>query len=175
MSLLAGEIPISPTIESKSPSEFSLEQVEEFEQAVREGGEVKLVGLRDRLMSAQALVLLREEGRLAAVAAMKSPLVAYRTRVSESTGVELSAETYPFELGWVYVYPFARGKKYSQAVSSEALKASAKRGVFATSRENNAAMHATLAALGFRPAGSSYRSQRAEQALQLFLRPGRAS
>jgi GNAT superfamily N-acetyltransferase len=166
---------MSSTIESKPPHQFSSEQVDEFEQAVREGGEVEPAGLRDRLMSAQALVLLREERKLAAVAALKTPLAAYRTRVSESAGVELPAETYPFELGWVYVYPFARGRKYSQAVSSEALSKNDGRGVFATSRADNAAMHATLTRLGFRPAGSPYRSQRGDQALQLFLRPAGAS
>src|SRR5690606_8592510 len=119
---------MSSTIESKPPREFSSEQVDEFEQAVREGGEVEPAGLRDRLMSARALVLLREERKLAAVAALKTPLAAYRTRVSESAGVELPAATYPFELGWVYVYPFARGRKYSQSVSSEALSRSDGRG-----------------------------------------------
>lgn len=164
-------ISMSSTIESKSPREFSSEQVDEFEQAVREGGEVVSAGLRDRLMSARALVLLHEEKKLAAVAALKTPLTAYRTRVSESAGVDLPAATYPFELGWVYVYPFARGRRYSQAVSSEALSKSDGRGVFATSRADNAAMHATLMRLSFGPAGSPYRSQRGDLALQLFLRP----
>lgn len=165
---------MSSTIESKPPCDFASEQVDEFESAVKEGGEVESAGLRDRLMSARALVLLREEKKLAAVAALKTPLAAYRTRVSQSAGVEFPAATYPFELGWVYVYPFARGRKYSQAVSSAALSKSDGRGVFATSRTDNAAMHATLTRLGFRPAGSAYRSQRGNQVLQLFLRPAGA-
>jgi hypothetical protein len=124
-------------------------------------------------MSARALVLLRDAEKLAAVAALKSPVLAYRTRVSECAGVEIAVAHYPFELGWVYVYPFARGRKYSQTVSREALRKSDGKGVFATSRADNVAMHATLRRLGFDPAGTPYRSRRANQELQLFLRPAR--
>ena len=139
-----------------------------------EGDEVDPGGLRNRLMSARALVLLRDAEKLAAVAALKSPVRAYRTRVLESAGVEIAVAHYPFELGWVYVYEFARGRKYSQAVSREALSKSEGTGVFATSRADNVAMHATLRRLGFEPAGTPYRSRRADQKLQLFLRPAEA-
>jgi hypothetical protein len=162
------------TLESKSPSEFSSDEVDEFKQAVLEGGEVDSLGLRDRLMSARTLVLLREAEKLAAVAALKSPVPAYRTRVSVSAGVEIAVAQYPFELGWVYVYPFARGRKYSHTVSRGALSKSDGRGVFATSRADNVAMHATLRRLGFEPAGTSYRSRLGDQELQLFLRPAEA-
>jgi GNAT superfamily N-acetyltransferase len=157
------------TIESRPPGEFSPKEVDEFEQAIREGGEVDPRGLRSRLMSARALVLLREAGRPAAIAALKSPALAYRTRVSISADVEIAVAHYPFELGWVYVSPFARGRKYSHAVSSEALSKSDGRGVFATSRVDNVAMHATLRRLGFARAGTPYRSQLGDQQLQLFL------
>jgi len=162
---------MTATFESRSPGEFSSKEIDEFQQAVMEGGEVDPGGLRDRIMSARALVLLRDADKLAAVAALKSPVLAYRTRVSESAGVEIALAHYPFELGWVYVYPFARGRKYSQAVSLEALRRSDGKGVFATSRADNGAMHATLQRLGFEPAGMPYRSRRANQELVLFLRP----
>lgn len=168
---------MSATFESKSPGEFSSKEIDEFQQAVMAGGEVDPGGLRDRLMSARTLVLLRDAEKLAAVAAvaaLKSPALAYRTRVSESAGVEIAPAHYPFELGWVYVYPFARGRKYSHAVSLEALRQSAGKGVFATSRADNGAMHATLQRLGFEPAGMPYRSRRANQELVLFLRTPRA-
>lgn len=162
------------TLESKPPGEFSSKEVDEFQRAIREGGQVDPGGLRDRLMSARALALLREAEKLAAIAALKSPVPAYRTRVSESACVEISVASYPFELGWVYVYPFARGRRFSHAVSREALSKSDGRGVFATSKADNVAMHATLRRLGFAPAGTPYRSRRGDQELQLFLRPGEA-
>ena len=161
------------TLESKPPSELSPEEVDEFQRAILEGGEVDPRGLRDRLMSARSLVLLREVGGLAAIAALKSPMQAYRERVAESAGAEIAVAHYPFELGWVYVYPFARGRQHSLAVSREALKPSDGKGVFATSRADNVAMHATLRRLGFEPAGTSYISRRGGQKLQLFLRPGK--
>lgn len=168
------EIPMSSTLESKSPSEFSSEEVGEFQQAVLEGGEVDPEDLGHRVVSARTLVLLREAEKLAAIAALKSPVPAYRARVSESAGVEIAVAHYPFELGWVYVYPFARGRKYSHAVSREALSKSEGRGIFATSKADNVAMHATLRRLGFAPAGTPYRSRRSERELHLFLRPAAA-
>lgn len=161
-------------LESKPPVAFSSKEVDDFQEAIREGGEVDPRGLRDRLMSARTLVLLRESEKLAAFAALKQPLAAYRTRVSESSGVKVSVADYPFELGWVYVYPFARGKKYSRAVSREAMSESCGKGVFATSRTDNVAMHATLKRLGFAPAGIPYRSRSGDQEIQLFLRPAEA-
>src|SRR5690348_5872622 len=162
---------MTSTLESGPPSEFSSRDVDEFQRAILEGGEVDPGGLRDRVLSARTLVLLREAKRLAAIAALKSPMPGYRTRVPESAGVEIAVTHYPFELGWVYVYPFARGKKYSHTVSREALSKSEGRGVFATSRAANVAMHATLRQLGFQPAGTPYRSRRGDQELQLFMRP----
>lgn len=90
-------------------------------------------------------------------------------------GAEIAVAHYPFELGWVYVYPFARGRKYSNTVSREALSKREGRGVFATSKAANVAMHATLRRLGFQPAGTAYRSPRGDQELQLFMRPGDAN
>lgn len=162
------------TLQSKPPGEFSPEEVDEFQQSILEGGEVDPRGIRDRLMSARTLVLLREAEKLVAIAALKSPLPAYRAHVSESAGVKIAVAHYPFEFGWVYVYPFARGRKYSQVVSGEALSKSNGRGVFATSKVDNIAMHATLRRLGFVPAGARYRSRRSDQELQLFLRPAQA-
>lgn len=160
------------TLESNLPRYFSFEELTEFRQAILEGGEVDADGLRDRILSARALVLLREAEKLAATAALKVPVPTYRARVSESAGVELAVAQYPFELGWVYVYPFARGRKYSHEASREALSRRDGRGVFATSRTDNVAMHATLRRLGFGSTGAPYRSRRGDRELQLFLRPG---
>lgn len=153
------------TLQSKPPGELSTDEIDEFQQAILEGGEADPHGLRDRVMSARSLALLREEKSLAAIAALKSPMSAYRQRIAEYARVELAAEHYPFELGWVFVYPFARNRQYSHAVSREALKQCDGRGVFATSRSDNVAMHATLRRLGFDPAGMPYISRRSGQEL----------
>lgn len=170
---MLAETTMASTLQSKPPGELSTEEVDEFQQAILEGGEVDPRGLRDRVMSARSLVLLREVEGLAAIAALKSPVPAYRERVAEYARVKLMVAHYPFELGWVFVYPFARNRQYSYAVSREALKQSDGKGVFATSRADNVAMHATLRRLGFEPTGMPYASRRGGQELQLFLRTGK--
>ena len=167
------ETTMASTLQSNSPGELSTEEVDEFQQAILDGGEVDPRGLRDRVMSARSLVLLREVNGVAAIAALKSPVPTYRKRVAENARVELAVAHYPFELGWIFVYPFARNRHLSYAVSREALKQSDGRGVFATSRADNVAMHATLMRLGFEPAGIPFISRRGGQELQLFLCKGK--
>ncbi|MGR7950096.1 hypothetical protein ACU6HM_12590 [Alcaligenes sp. RM2] len=163
---------MTSTLQSKPPNKLSTEEINEFQLAVLEGDEVNPHGLQDRIMLARSIVFLREVKVLAAIAALKSPVPAYRERIAGYAEIKLAEARYPFELGWVFVYPFARNRRYSHVVASEALKQSEGKGVFATARADNVAMHTTLNRLGFEVAGTPYPSRRGGQKLRLFLRKG---
>ncbi len=77
---------------------------------------------------------------------------------------------YPFELGWVFVMPSARGRRFSLDLTQAALSAAGTAGVFATSRTDNIPMNAVLTKFGFVPAGHPYPSTRGSHQLQLFVR-----
>ena len=142
----------------------------DFMSLVLAGGEVAEEGLEKRIRSAERLVLLSVCSCLSGISALKRPEQSYRKHVSSRSGVPLPQSEYPFELGWVFVMPSARGRGFSADLTRAALSAAAGRGVFATSRTDNHPMHASLAKFDFMPTGHPYASTRGTHHLQLFLR-----
>lgn len=138
---------------------------------VAAGGEVAAEGLEGRVQSAWRLIFLFEGDSLCGIAAMKQPQDSYRRSVAVGAGVPLKKADFPFELGWVFVMPSARGKKYSIDLVRAGVKVCEGKGVFTTSRTENSAMHAALKKCGFTEAGKPYGSKRGDYKLQLFTRP----
>jgi GNAT superfamily N-acetyltransferase len=154
----------------RAPNECTSIQLADFKALVLAGREIIQEGLEERIHSAVRLVFLSIGCCLRGVAALKRPLASYRRVVIAKSGIPLSQEEYPFELGWVFLMPSARGRKFSLDLTSAALAAANSRGVFATSRTDNHGMHSTLARYGFLSAGKPYPSDRGKHHLQLFLR-----
>lgn len=69
-----------------------------------------------------------------------------------------------------FVTPEARGNHYAHLLALAALSVASNRGVFATSRTDNATIHNTLVKLGFALSGAPYKSARGQYSLQLFTR-----
>jgi len=136
----------------------------------RAGGEVDGAVLEDRIRNAKHLIFLFQGSCLVGITALKNPLVSYRRSVSAKAGVKLDTSEFPYELGYVFVLPSARDARLSRPLVEAALKASNGAGVFATSRNDNVAMHRTLVRFGFAAVGHSYRSDRGNHELQLFIR-----
>ncbi len=154
----------------KNPLACSNLEIGAFIAFVRAGGEVSAQGLNERIRGAAALAFAHIDGVLAGVAALKNPLASYLRRVSSSSGVSLPVAQFPYELGWVYVLPDARGKGLSLLLAQSALSAAGEAGVFSTSRTDNQPMHKSLAKLKFVPSGNTYTSGRGKHSLQLFIR-----
>lgn len=154
----------------KSPVECTNVEIGAFIAFVRAGGEVSIQGLPERIRGAAALAFAYVDGLVVGVAALKQPQPSYRRRVSTESGAALSAQEFPFELGWVYVSPESRGKGLSFLLSQAALAESKGAGVFATSRTDNIAMHRSLAKLGFVASGNPFLSGRGKHSLQAFAR-----
>ncbi|RUL66014.1 GNAT family N-acetyltransferase [Dyella dinghuensis] len=156
--------------ESKSPSNCSDAEIADFMVLVLAGGEVTQQGLENRVRSAVRLSFLREGESLVGVAALKRPNSEYRSSVASMAGFALPSSNFPYELGWVFILPSARGKKYSLLISKALLASAGTEGVFATSRADNPLMHRTLGKLGFSSSGNAYSSRRGGYKLQLFVR-----
>jgi hypothetical protein len=141
---------VTPQVVVRSPDEFGDREIDDLVAFVLAGGEVSPRGLRDRVMKAHCLAFMRRDGCLLGVAGLKRPEPSYRARVAKSAGVPLPRESFEFELGWVFILPSARGAKLSFPLCESVVRGAADgAGVFATSRANNAGMHATLQKLGF--------------------------
>ena len=159
---------ITSTI-SKSPADCTHTELEDFISLALAGDEVDPNGIEARVRRAFRLTFLHEKLCLVGIAALKRPHVIYRNYITSSTDTPLSSITYPYELGWVYILPSARGKKYSRLVAQAAIENAAGHGIFATCRAENESMHRTLNRLGFLMAGNTFDSRRGKYNLILFL------
>jgi predicted GNAT family N-acyltransferase len=160
----------SPAISTKSPQQCSASELSDFTTLVLAGGEVIEKNLRSRVLEALALCFLRENSCLIGIAALKNPSTEYRTSVFKKARATASASEYPYELGWLFVVPSARGRKLSHSLVQAAVNHAAQAQVFATSRTANPAIHAPLMAASFAKHGNEYASNRGPHRLALFLR-----
>ena len=154
----------------KVPKECSEIEIADFVSLVLAGGEVIAHGLEDRVRRAECISFLRYKSCFVGVAGLKRPSQNHRSEVSRWSGVTLPKESYPFELGWVFILPSARGKKLSLPLCTPLLEIAGSHGTFATSKTDNRGMHITLQKLGFVSAGASYKSPHGDHCLQLFVR-----
>lgn len=165
----------STSVAVKSPQQCSSNELADFTAFVLSGGEVTRAGLSDRVRNAHALFFLRESTCLLGIAALKSPSVGYRAAVFEKASAAVSPLNFPFELGWVFVLPRARGRRLSRDLVQAAADHVVGTQVFATSRTDNPAMHASLLSAAFIKHGGEYPSGRGAHRLLLFLRSVSAS
>lgn len=161
---------IPPIVLANKPAAFERAAIEDFVALVLAGGEVVAHGLKDRILQAEHIAFLREGKCLLGVAGLKRPSENHRAEVAAGAGATLAIKEFPFELGWVFVLPSARGRSFSLPLCSPLIDAAAGKGIFATSRVTNIGMHKTLFKLGFACIGSEWRSQQNPDSLALFVR-----
>lgn len=157
-------------ITAAKPTEFTPAERAAFMQLVRKGAEVNsdtLPGLVDR---AEALAMAREDGALVGVGAVKRPYLKHRRSVFKAAKVDLLPDDFAFELGWVFVHPDARGLGLSGRLFAVLMPHVETVHAYATSRVDNAPMHATLSRFGFKCVGAPYPSKQNETPIQLFVR-----
>ncbi len=159
-----------PKICAAEPSEFQPREIDDFVAFVLAGGEVLPDGLRGRVTRAHSIAFLREGECLLGVGGLKQPSENHRNEVANGAKTELSPKDYPFELGWVFILPSARGRKLSFPLCEPLVTAANGKGVFATSRVNKEGMHITLGKLGFVRTGAEWPSTQNDGNLALFLK-----
>lgn len=160
-----------PTTVLKHPDECSQIELADFVALVRAGEEVATAILEERVRAAERLTFLFKGKCLLGIAALKNPLSSYRKSVSAKSGFILDAVAFPYELGYVFVLPSARGRRLSNVLVSSIITHIASKGIWATSRTDNHVMHRTLLRYGFAVCGQPYTSGRGKHQLQLFSRP----
>ena len=157
-------------VAAKSPSECTEPELMAFAELVRSGGEVANKGLLNRIKAAQRLIFLRQGECLAGVAALKRPRADYRTSIFDKAHASQTSGPFASELGWVFVVPNCRGKRFSHVLTGLAVATATGECIFATSRTDNYAMHTALHTIGFDRHGTDFPSRRGLHCLALFLR-----
>ena len=157
-------------VTAAQPHRFSDKERSSFRSLVEQGGEVAPNSVSTNINTARALVFGMVAGELVGIAALKRPQERYRKRIGASAGVDLSQTAYPYELGYVFLLPQARGQKNSPRLVTAALEHAVSAAVFATVRADNERMLATLARAGFEQAGQDYPGREA-RLIRLLVRP----
>ena len=105
-------------VTAHSPADCTEADLADFASLVLAGGEVSANGLPTRVANAKCLGFLRSDGLLVGVAGLKRPEMSYRNRIAASSKVAIAQDVLPFELGWVFIAPSARGAKLSLPLST---------------------------------------------------------
>jgi predicted GNAT family N-acyltransferase len=147
-------------VETKSGtySEFSDDEIAAFKQLVLGEGRVNGPTMPELMKRASRLVLLTNDNQIIGTAAIKTPNVQYRKSVFCRAKVVSLEDSYESELGWVVVASSHRGKGHSRRLVEQAL-ASHEKGIYATSQQEDEAMHRTLERYGFKKSGQPYQSK----------------
>ncbi|MFC2254755.1 GNAT family N-acetyltransferase [Labrys portucalensis] len=163
---------MGPEVIAGAPGIFSDAVRAAFIELVRQGGEVGDDVLERNVRNAKSLVFLRLAGDLVGVAALKNPIPSYPKRIGESAGFKIDAKAFPYELGYIFVVPQARGNGFSRVLAETAIGQADGSGIFATARTDNAAMRSTLLRVGFEAKGVPYVARDKERFIQIFVLRG---
>ena len=104
------------------------------------------------------------------MAAVKEPSIGYKKKVFKKAGSQEDPDKYTFEIGWMYVEPAFRGRKYSRSLLEEVLVLVGNRQAYATTRENNEPMKRTNVRCGLEQSGHPFASDHGNYNLILFIR-----
>ena len=140
----------------KKPGECTPGELREFEKLVRNGSEVAAAGLAARIRGAHLLGFALNDGALVGVGALKIPEKNHRDDVAKKSGIPLSVDRIPFEIGWLYVLESERENKFGRRLMNGLMEAAGKSGVYGTSRldEEHKPVHGALERRGFNKVGT---------------------
>lgn len=155
----------------KSPKACSPAELGTFHDLVVQGDEVEPHRLEDRIKKANTLAFGYCSGLLAAVAAVKCQEFNYRKGIFENAGIADLTDKYPYELGWIFVLPEFRERKFSVTLVEKTLLSLGTENFYSTSKTSNTRMHRTLFKFSFSATGTPWRSSRGPYDLAMYLRP----
>lgn len=159
------------TVMFRGGAELSKEEVAEVAQLVHEGGAVNgsIKRIEGRVRNAYLFVIALQAKHIVGVAALKAPQQVYRDMLRQKTGVDLSEDTYPTELGYVAISEACRGGRLSSLLMAELMSRPAGiEGVFVTTKRDRFCK-AALPDLGFNYRGSYQNDD--EETVHLLTKP----
>jgi GNAT superfamily N-acetyltransferase len=151
-----------------TPGECSAADLQFFLRLVRQGAQVRVVGLKSRIATAAWLGFAWLDRKLAGVAALKNPRSAYRSKVFSAAQATALIDRFPLEFGWAFVVPECRGLGIAKTLLHALLAKQEDNGTFATTRADNPFMQRILRDSGFEVLGEPFSSPRHETSVYLW-------
>lgn len=129
---------------------------------ISEGAQVDINGLKNRLLKADLIALLTDEGKIATTATLKNPNQGYKETVFKKAGVENISENFTKELGYIVTHPAYEGKGLCQQLLRAFVPRINNNNIYATTRK--VSMAHVLNKFDFHKMGDTY-----DKDLELFV------
>ena len=145
---------------------LSAEELKQFRELVKKGGQVKLGKSFDSLIAkGPVIALIKDTDQIVAIGGLKIPNELYKKKVFENSKSELNPADYSFELGWIFTMEEYRHKHFCESIIAMLLshiEEDVK--VYATTREDNSEyIQKALRKYGFKQKGNSFLSDRRDR------------
>ena len=145
-------------------SEFSKAEIDSFKKIVIDAGEVSENTFDELLKKEPILLFIPDTENIKAVGALKIPNAGYKKKVFVNSISNEKSDTFSFELGWIVSLLPGNGKKLVEVLSKVTDN------IYATVRKENKPMKHILEKYGFVKSGQSYKSERDNYDIELYIR-----
>jgi hypothetical protein len=142
---------------------FSPEHIAFIKKTVLAAGQVNMQAFDRLVLNDPILIIYPNETDIKAVGALKKPNIPYRSNVFEKANSLKDPNYYKYELGWVVSLEKGNGRKITELLSSYTTN------IYATTRDDNIQMKKILSSVGFVKSGSSYKSERGDYYISLYI------
>lgn len=143
-----------PTFVIKSPSECTEEELSDFEQLVLEAKQVNPENLSQKIQECLLLAFCYSEDKLIGIRAIKRKPKEQIQEIFKKAGIPISAPLPELEIGYAYIKPEHRGKKYASSLLDQLLEKVEGEYLFATTGKDQ--VRSYLASRGFENMGKPY-------------------
>ncbi|EFK57594.1 hypothetical protein [Sphingobacterium spiritivorum] len=148
----------------KEAKAFSTNEINIFKNILINANEVSEVTFDGLIEKNPKLLIVGNIKEPLGIAALKNPNKTYKEKVFRLSGTEKDSKEYRFELGWVVSLEKGNGNKIVELISNS------ENNIYSTVREKNQKMISLLKKYGFSQAGNSYKSERGDYQILLFVK-----
>ena len=156
----------SMVIKIKPPSEFDDNEIDLFEELVKEGSQVNNTGLRDRILNSKLLAFCYSRDELVGISSIKQPNIRYKNRIFEKANIEDKSIDFDYELGYSFTKENNQGKGISHKINSKLISSFKDGNIYSTTA--NPVMIHLLKKLQFNEIGKKYKGEINEEKIQIF-------
>ncbi len=143
-----------PTFVIKAPSECSEEELSNFEQLVLEAKQVNPENLTQKIQECLLLAFCYSGDKLIGIRAIKRKPKEQIVEIFKKAGISTNVPLPELEIGYAYIRPEHRGKKYASLLLDQILEKVEGEYLFATTGKDQ--VRGYLASRGFETIGNPY-------------------
>ncbi len=119
----------------RKPNDVSADFIVQIMELLEQGGQISMRGIEKRLMSADLIAIIVNNGMIMTAAVLKNPSPNYKKKVFESAKVGAAASQFEKELGYIVTHPEFEGRKLCQKLLSVFIPQINGFNLFATTRK----------------------------------------